>query len=120
MGLPAEAQWEYACRAGTTTAYHSGDTEADLAEFSWYGRTHSAGRTHPVGTKKPNGFGLHNMHGNVREWCEDEFSPGSGLRASRGGGWSFHAGYCRSAHHDSHHPSSRVYNLGFRPIKPSP
>ena len=156
LSLPTEAQWEYACRAGTTTAYHSGDTEADLAEFGWFylnsgHKELPAGtewnvdevlgewgcRTHQVGVKKPNGFGLHDMHGNVWEWCEDVYNrdyyskaesrngdkacrAGSGDRVSRGGGWSYGAGFCRSARRYGILPDSRDHYSGFRPLRPLP
>jgi len=99
--LPTEAQWEYACRAGTTTDYSFGDAADLLAEYAWYSRNWD-GSTRPVGLKLPNAWGLHDMHGNVREWCQDLFcenyyatSPGvdptgpstGSKRVFRGGSW---------------------------------
>jgi formylglycine-generating enzyme required for sulfatase activity len=68
--LPSEAEWEYACRAGKTTNYHTGNSESDLARAGWY-NGNSANSTHPVRQKSPNAWGLYDMHGNVWEWCED-------------------------------------------------
>ena len=70
--LPSEAEWEYACRAGTTTRYWSGDTDEDLARVGWY-HENSRGDVQPVGRKPANPFGLYDMHGNVFEWCEDKW-----------------------------------------------
>jgi len=127
--LPSEAEWECACRAGTGTEYWSGDEEADLARVGWYAGNVGSG-THPVAVKPANPFGLHDMHGNVWEWCEDkghenyEGAPddgsawvegGSPRRVFRGGSWYNPAEVCRSAFRIGWHPSSRGVYLGFRP-----
>ena len=122
--LPTEAQWEYACRAGTTTAYSYGASAN--GDYMWYD-SNSSRQTHDVGTKKPNPWGLYDMHGNVWEWCLDWYtsnlgtaavtdpkgaSSGSG-RVLRGGGWSSSAAYCRSAYRGDS-PSHAYDYLGFR------
>jgi hypothetical protein len=108
--LPTVAEWEYGCRAGTTTEYSFGDNEQDLGKYAWF-ETNSGGTTHAVGKKLPNGWGLYDMHGNVWEWCAD--AEGS-HRVLRGGSWSFSAGYCRSAYRSNRVPSFRSSYLGFR------
>ena len=131
--LPTEAQWEYACRAGTTTAYYSGDTLADLAKVGWYGEN-SGGRLHPVGELPPNGFGLHDMHGNVREFVRDFFDgrplddaidptgPAEGdanNHVVRGGAYTAQplARNCRSA---IRRPTEVLTITGFRVMVPLP
>jgi len=112
--LPSEAEWEYACRAGTQTAYTFGDKEAELATYAWYS-TNAENQTHPVGQKQPNAWGLYDMHGNIWEWCEDDWldsyrnapidgSPVRGrgdrsnlLKIVRGGSWLNNPWNCRSA-----------------------
>ena len=125
--LPTEAQWEYACRAGTTGAY-----AGNLAEMAWYYNSISTYHIHPVGTKKPNAWGLYDMHGSVREWCQDWYGdypsgsvtdpdgPSSGsYRVYRGGYWRSRAGDCRSANRSGRYPDDRDYFLGFRCVRSS-
>jgi formylglycine-generating enzyme required for sulfatase activity len=98
--LPTDAEWEHSCRAGTRTVYHFGDKDTDLLEYAWF-KDNSEARTHAVGEKKPNAFGLYDMHGNVREWIEDMFTnimPGRPQRVGRGGDWSHVASDCAVTH----------------------
>ncbi len=127
--LPTEAEWECACRAGTTTAYSFGNDESKLGEYGWFdGNVKNIGEqyAHKVGLKKPNPWGLYDMHGNVWEWCSDWYGealsggidpvgPGGGsYRVVRGGGWRNDPGDCRSAYRSAGVPSLRDGNLGFR------
>ena len=127
--LPTEAEWEYACRAGTTTPYHFGDSWGKLTKYAWY-RDNSSKTTRSVGQLSPNAWGLYDMHGNIYEWCQDWFSwfgpstaepavdpvgPGSGYyRVLRGG--SFESNRCavRSALRYRYAPSCRFPDTGFR------
>ena len=108
--LPSAAEWEYACRAGTTTTYSFGDDAFRLGEFAWY-PVNSNRSTHPVGQKKPNPWGIYDMYGNVYEWILD--SQGSD-RVARGGGWAWTNGRGRSLGEYWVEPSYRNYDLGFR------
>ena len=124
--LPTEAEWEYACRANSPTAYCFGDSTESLGEYAWFDT--NDGRTpHPVGQKKPNRWGLYDMHGNVWEWCNDwyiEYPSGAAINPSgprggksfvfRGGSWSNPAASCRSAHRFTIEPTFRSGSLGFR------
>jgi formylglycine-generating enzyme required for sulfatase activity len=125
--LPTEAEWEYACRAGTTTTWQSGDDEAGLKAAAWYGGDSRRGSSNPVGQKQPNAWGLYDMHGNVWEWCsdwhggyistpvDDPTGPASGSsRVYRGGGWNYDARFCRSAYRAGGTPDYRNFHLGFR------
>lgn len=109
--LPTEAEWDYACRAGTTTDYSFGDDESKLGEFAWY-EENGGNSTHPVGQKKPNPWGLYDMHGNVHEWVSD--SDDVHNRLYRSGSWFLTARSARSAYCGGLDPSSRFDDLGFR------
>jgi formylglycine-generating enzyme required for sulfatase activity len=127
--LPTEAEWEYACRAGTLTKYYSGTTESQLASIAWYSGNSDA-KTQSVGQKDANKFGLYDMSGNVWEWCwdwssdyksgnfDDPTGPDSGtLRVLRGGSWKDYASACSSAFRYEYLPSYRFQSIGFRVVK---
>lgn len=119
FNIPTEAQWEYACRAGSTTEYCYGDDVDRLGEYAWYS-SNSGSTTHPVGEKKTNAWGLYDMHGNVWKWCRDRYgSYASGAqtgneRVLRGGSWGANASYCRSASRYKAPSDYRNFKLGFR------
>jgi len=144
--LPTEAEWEYACRAGTTTAYSFGDDPGKLNEYVVYWKEDGIEKYEKVGTKKPNPWGLYDMHGNVLEWCLDQYFADAYLgeratipayrlypRVSRGGSWYDDPENCRSASRfhsdkdwkaqDPELPKSRWYHTdalwqGFRIVRP--
>ena len=130
--LPTEAEWEYACRAGSEAKYGFGDSDTDLADYAWFSK--NSVRTQPVGKKKANGWGLFDMHGNVWEWCSDwkgsytadeaedptgaPSGPSYGHRVFRGGSWGSTAAHCRSAARNGCGTSnSRLSGLGFRLVR---
>ena len=128
--LPTEAEWEYACRAWTSTRYSHGDDPAYAAsaDYAWYD-ANSGAMTHPVGQKLPNPWGLHDMHGNVAEWCQDWYKaypggialdpqgPATGsARAVRGGLWYRPATYCRSAFRIGFAVGAKTDGIGFRVV----
>src|ERR1043166_2051343 len=132
--LPTEAEWEYACRAGTTTPFHFGETiSTDQANYNGNGvygdgkKGVYRAKTTPVGSFPANAFGLHDMHGNVLQWCQDwygEYPQGNVVdpqgadkgqfRAVRGGSWHYGPDGCRSAYRFKNHPDDRYSNFGFR------
>jgi formylglycine-generating enzyme required for sulfatase activity len=125
--LPTEAEWEYACRAGTTTAYNTGANISD--NTGWY-IANSGSKTHPVGQKSANAWGLYDMHGNVLEWCWDwygNYSSGAqtdtagavtgSYRVIRGGYWGYYWQALRSAQREGDNPSLRVNTIGFRLVR---
>lgn len=133
--LPTEAEWEYACRAGTTTRFYSGNSRSDLARAGWY-CGNSGDETRPVGQKMPNHWGLYDMHGNVFDLCQDKYAsdyyeecspsvtdpqgPVSGsFRVIRGGGWGNFARNCRAADRNcSCYITCGNYGIGFRLVRP--
>jgi formylglycine-generating enzyme required for sulfatase activity len=129
--LPSESEWEYSCRAGTQTAFSFGDDDTKLGDYAWY-YDNSGGQTHPVGQKKPNRWGLYDMHGNIREWVQDNWHDhyvgapldgnawevgNSSRRVLRGGGWDAYARFCRSALRHKYVPDSLHSDLGFRLVR---
>ena len=133
--LLSEAEWEYVARAGTSTKWSCGNDEACLDRVAWHGYGRSGKKTHSVGGKLPNGFGVHDMHGNVWEWVEDCYhdtysgapSDGSTLttgscknRVNRGGSWDFNPWYLRSAVRSWIVPGFRDDFLGFRVARTLP
>jgi formylglycine-generating enzyme required for sulfatase activity len=127
--LPAEAEWEYACRAGNSNEFSFGSDVKMLGEYAWFSGN-SARKTHPVGSKKPNAWGLFDMHGNVWEWVEDDWhsnfdwplkegeawiDESRGVyRVLRGGSWFNNASYCSSVARDFYKPDDHRTNIGFR------
>jgi formylglycine-generating enzyme required for sulfatase activity len=129
--LPSEAEWEYACRAGTTTAWSFGDKEEDLGPHAWYNKN-SKGYDPPVGQKKPNPWSLYDMHGYIWEWCADSWSPShegadpaggprsdraAKQRVIRGGSWGDSADSSRSAFRQGEAVEARNDRIGFRCVK---
>ena len=128
--LPTEAQWEYACRAGGRTRFAHADSESGLGDYAWYSGN-AENKTHPVGGKLPNAFGLHDMIGNVYEWCSDWYedkyyskSPGRNppgprvgeCRVLRGGAWSVDPSYCPPAYRSATPPTFSRFHMGFRVV----
>ncbi|MEA2099437.1 MAG: formylglycine-generating enzyme family protein [Campylobacterota bacterium] len=136
--LPTEAEWEYAARAGTNTKYSFGDSDSSLDSYAWYyknsynkGKSHADYGTHKVGEKKPNQWGLYDMHGNVWEWCEDWYkdsykntpkdgtdnnSGSQNYKVLRGGSWYYSSNFLRSAFRNRNFPSNTVNGNGFRVV----
>jgi formylglycine-generating enzyme required for sulfatase activity len=130
--LPTESEWEYACRAGTRTAYVCGNRADGLDQFADYAENNNR-RTSTVGRRRPNAYGLYDMHGNVWEWCDDKFRPYEPVpdappgaydyaewRVIRGGNWHEPAANCRSANRARLPPLSKGNMLGFRLVRTVP
>jgi formylglycine-generating enzyme required for sulfatase activity len=124
--LPTEAEWEYACRSGSKSAYSFGESSKSLGDYAWFDGN-SNGQTHPAGENKANAWSLYDMHGNVWEWCSDWYGdypngavsdpvgpPGGSLRVFRGSGWFIEAARCRSALRYGSAPDNRFNFIGFR------
>jgi formylglycine-generating enzyme required for sulfatase activity len=127
--LPSEAEWEYACRAGTTTKYSFGNGIDELSDYAWYNKN-SDNRTHPAAQKKPNAWGLYDMHGNVWEWCMDwqNDNPSNAAtdsrttsyaqhRVMRGGSWPNNPATLTSAFRGQDYPVVQSHDIGFRIVR---
>ena len=127
--LPTEAQWEYACRAGSSTRFYFGGDDSLLDEYGWY-LENSGDEPQPVGRKKPNAWDLYDLHGNVWEWCWDSFAlyqgasqydpigpPDQSVPVLRGGSFGFEPWGLRSAYRDWDRPANRVRFVGFRCVR---
>lgn len=128
--LPTEAEWEYAARSGSWHAYYQREDASQLDSYAWY-TNNSQFQTHPVGSKSPNAWGIHDMHGNVWEWCSDWYNgpyskepqtdpagPPRGLgRVMRGGSWFCNASSCRLATRGYMPPETRIRLIGFRLVR---
>jgi formylglycine-generating enzyme required for sulfatase activity len=124
--LPTEAEWEYACRAGSTNFFSFGHDATDADQYAWT-EENSQARPHPVGQKRPNAWGLHDMHGNVWEWSQDWFAPyppgdltdpvgptQGELKVFRGGGWNQAAKFARCSNRFMMAPAMGIHFVGFR------
>ena len=114
--LPTEKEWEYACRAETTTKWSFGDDKKELGKYAWYD-DNSNGRTHLVGEKLPNLWGLYDMYGNVEEWCEDWYDEDKDRKVVRGGSYFVIANVARSAYRYFGNPAFRNFYMGFRLLR---
>ncbi len=130
--LPTEAEWEYACRAGTNSLYYTGNTTADLAEAAWFGNIELGNCDnipHPAGMRKPNAWGLYDMHGSQWEWCNDWYDSAyyrnnppanptgpdnGGLKVIRGGSWISNPEFCRADTREMYKPELNYYDIGIR------
>ncbi|MDM0021840.1 formylglycine-generating enzyme family protein [Variovorax saccharolyticus] len=133
--LPTEAEWEYAARAGTTTAYSFGEDAGQLDRYAWHGESFATGGTHPVGQKPANPWGLHDVHGNVWEWVQDRYDPDyyasspssdpqgplfGSQRVVRGGSWHSTGDGWRSAFRRAYEPDYRGISIGLRLVREIP
>jgi len=128
--LPTEAEWEYACRAGSSSRFCYGNDKGRLGEHAWF-KENSGKRTQSVAQKKPNAWGLYDTHGNVWEWCQDGYNdtyysrspvrdpkgPSSGERVMRGGSWNNDTRVLRSAYRHKSSPDLRYLSIGFRMVR---
>ena len=133
--LPTEAEWEFACRAGTTTIYYFGDSPSDIGDYAWFGNIEIGNCDnipHPAGLKKPNRWGLFDMCGSNWEWCNDWYDGAyyqSGmkpdprgaltgkLRVMRGGSWICNPEFMTSSYRECYVPSLSYLDIGFRVVK---
>jgi len=118
--LPTETEWEYACRAGTTSKWSFGDDKRKLNKYAWYDKN-SNGTTHVVGEKLANPWGLFDMHGNISEWCQNDHKDNyPNTKTIRGGSSNFEAIKTNSTFHGGSYPDRNYNNVGFRLLRTLP